>query len=115
MFTPPIFDSRMVYRITLPSDTLPQARLAIGPIYEFGCVRFFDTSRERILAGNVSTDRNSPQDDTIHFVQTDGTVLHFEPLTLARYQEIAHDIDGQPHFSSIDALLDFYRNVAGIA
>lgn len=115
MITPLTFDTHMVYRVRLSTDTHPEARLAIGPIYESGCVRFFDTLRERIIEGQIISAPKTPRDDTIPFATKDGVTLYFEPLNLERYSEIAHQIDGQPHFQSTEQLQSFYRHMAGLS
>ena len=104
------FDPQMVYRVVLPDDRAPQARLAVGPVYEDGSVRFFDTLRQRVIAGEVS----GSSGDSILFTQSSGNQVTFEPLTLARYSEIVEQIDGQPQFESEEELWSFYRKFAGM-
>lgn len=97
----------------LPQDDTPQARLAIGPRIEGDVVLFFDTMRERSIAGQIT---GHPEGDTeaVCFTQEDGMNILFEPLTLERYQEVAHDIEGQPHFQSTEEIQSFYRDMAGL-
>lgn len=104
----------MTYRVVLETDAAPQARLAIGPTYEDGSVAFFDTSRVRAVVGSVTGHAAPPNQDAITFTQEDGTSLRFEPLTLERFREIAHEIEGTPDFQSTEELQSFYRDFAGI-
>ena len=103
----------MVYRVVLATDDEPQARLAIGPRIDGDAVLFFDTMRQRSIIGQIT---GHPQGDpeAIRFTQDDGLELVFEPLTLERYQEIAHGIEGQPSFPSTDDLQDFFLDMAGL-
>lgn len=114
MSTPPTFNPVMAYRIVEETDAEPQARLAIGPVYEQGNVEFFDTNRVRVLGGTPTGTAAPPNDDVIAFTQEDGTSIRFEPLTLERFREIAHEIEGTPDFQSTEEIQSFYRDFAGI-
>jgi len=101
-------DERGVYRVSLPEDKAPEARLAIGPRLLGGrMLNFFDTLRSRNLQGDVVTDARAP-DDAVCFQVDDGERLWLEPLTLARWDEIRGRIDGRPVFDSEEELRAFY-------
>lgn len=114
MTTPTTFNPELVYRVALESDTEPHARLAIGPVWDNHCVRFFDTLRRRVIRGEIMGS-SAADADTVCFVQSNGVQIQFEPLTLERYNEIAHQIDGQPDFASTDEVQSFYKELAGIS
>ena len=110
MSTPTTFNSELVYRVVLDTDEQPQARLAIGPRWEDGRVRFFDTMRQRVLRGEI----NPSTSDSVCFTQSNGLKMVFEPLTLERYQEVSHEIEGQPAFQSTEEVQSFYLQLAGL-
>lgn len=100
-------DSRGVYRVSLPDDAAPRARLCIGPRLVGGQLAFFDTLRERVLTGSFVDDARAPK-DAVCFQVKDGARLWIEPLTLARWEQIRDLVDGRPAFGSEAELRAFY-------
>lgn len=111
--SPDGLDERGVYRVRLPADDEPEARLAIGPrLLEGGVLNFFDTLRSRTLQGKLVADPRAPE-DAVCFQVDDGERLWLEPMTLARWNEIKDRIDGRPEFASEGELRAFYLEMIG--
>jgi hypothetical protein len=100
-------DPRGVYRVAVPGDAEPRARLCIAPRLVGKSLAFFDSLRERILEGAFVEDARAPKDAAV-FQVTDGARMWIEPLTLARWREIKDRIDGRPDFASEAELRAFY-------
>jgi hypothetical protein len=108
-------DPHGVYRVSLPDDTSPRARLCIAPRLVGRSKKelsFFDSIRERVVEGRFIKDARAPGDAAV-FQLTDGARLFIEPLTLPRWREIKDLIDGKPDFASEGELRDFYLRLAG--
>jgi hypothetical protein len=103
-------DPRGVYRVRVPSDEEPEARLAIAPRVTAKELSFFDTLRERTLVGRFLRDKRAAA-DAVCFQIDGGERLFFEPMTLERYAEIKDRIDGRPEFASEAELRAFYLDM----
>jgi hypothetical protein len=103
-------NERGIYRVSIPSDTEPEPRLAIGPRMVGSALAFFDTLRERVLEGDFIQDARAPA-DAVCFQVREGERIWLEPMTLERYDEIKDRIDGRPEFSSEQELREFYLDM----
>lgn len=96
-----------VYRVAVPGDPRPRARLCIAPRALGRDLSFFDTLRERRLEGAFVKDPRAPR-DAVCFQVKEGARLWIEPLTLKRFDEVREQLDGQPRFSSEAELRSFF-------
>lgn len=97
-------DSQKVYLVESADDDT--VMLALDPAYDEGYMRWYDTTRERMFAGQLL----SQAKDRAEFVSESGTFYSFSPLTLAAYRDrVQPSVVGSPHFSSEAELYRYYR------